>query len=173
MEAHSQCKYDFLEVFDGYEASASSLGRYCSSESHPTFLETTGNHALLRMRSDDSHSGRGFNIKYSTQCNRTIYLDSGVLESPNFPSDYSNNLDCSWTIVVSRGNKIRMQFSHFHLENDNNFHNETNEHICKYDYLEITELDLEEESHEVGTKLKYCNGAPDERVTISNAVRLV
>ena len=89
-------------------------------------LETVGNHALIRMNTDDSHSGRGFYLKYSSKCNRTIFLDSGVLESPNFPDDYPNNMHCIWTIVVSRGNKINMQFSHFDFENDKIFHNETN-----------------------------------------------
>lgn len=172
MEVHNDCKYDFIEVYDGSEASTSSLGRYCSSESHPNFLETTGNHALLRMQSDESHSGRGFNIKYSTQCNRTIHMDSGVIESPNFPNDYPNNLDCSWTIVVSRGNRIRVQFSHFFLENDNQFHNDTNEHICKYDFLELVEVNFEEESQETGPKIPFCNSAPNERVTSTDAVRI-
>lgn len=117
------------------------------------YLETTGNHAMMRMNTDDSQSGRGFFLKYSIKCNRTINADSGVIESPNFPNDYPHNTDCAWTIVVSRGNKISYQFSHFHLENDNQFHNETNDHICKYDYVEISQ-DSEERNYE--PKLK-CN----------------
>lgn len=172
MESHADCKYDYLEIFDGSEASAMSFGKFCSADKHPMHLETTGNHALIRMNTDDSQAGRGFFLKYSIHCNRTIQMDSGVIESPNFPSDYSNNIDCAWTIVVSKGNKINMQFSHFHLENDNQVHNETNEHICKYDYLEISEVDFESKS-EKSQKLKYCNSAPEPRITSSDAVVMV
>lgn len=172
LETQSECKYDYLEIFDGIDASTRSLGKFCSSEKHPMHLETIGNHALIRMSTDDTNAGRGFFLKYSTTCNRTIYMDSGVIESPNFPNNYPNNLDCAWTIVVSKGNKINMQFSHFYMENDNRFHNETNEHICKYDFLEISDLDFESKA-ERGQKVKYCNGAPDPRISLSDAVVLV
>lgn len=102
MEQQSECKYDYLEIFDGIDASQRSFGKFCSSESHPMHLETAGNHALIRMNTDDSHSGRGFYLKYSIKCNRTIQVDSGVIETPNFPNDYPNNLDCAWTIKGKR-----------------------------------------------------------------------
>lgn len=172
METQSTCSYDYLEIFDGSDASAKSYGKFCSSDSHPMHLLTTGNHALLRMRSDDSHAGRGFFLKYSIHCNRTIRMDSGVIESPNFPNDYPNNLDCAWTIVVTKGNRINMQFSHFYLENDNQFHNETNEHICKYDYLEIADVNFETKT-EQGQKLKYCNSAPEIRTSTGDSFNVV
>lgn len=168
METQSDCKYDYLEIFDGADASTRSFGKFCSSENHPMHIETVRNHAMIRMNTDESHAGRGFFLKYSARCNRTIHMDSGVIESPNFPSDYPNNLDCAWTIVVSKGNRINMQFSHFFLENDNLFHNETSEHICKYDYIEVYDLDFETNS-ERSQKLKYCNKAPDIRNTTTDA----
>lgn len=172
METQSECKYDYLEIFDGADASAKSFGKYCSSENHPMHLETTGNHALIRMNTDDSHSGRGFYLKYSIHCNRTIRMDSGVIESPNFPNDYPNNIDCAWTIVVSRNNKINIQFSHFHLENDNQFHNETNDHVCKYDYVEITDIDFERKI-EKGRNMKYCNSAPEPFTSTTDSITIV
>lgn len=169
MEQQTECKYDYLEIFDGPDASTRSMGKFCSSENHPMHLETSGNHALIRMNTDDSHASRGFFLKYSVHCNRTIHMDSGVIESPNFPNDYPNNLDCAWTIVVSNGNKINMQFSHFFVENDNIFHNETNEHVCKYDYVEIYDLDFETKG-QVGQRAKFCNGAPENRTSTTDAV---
>lgn len=165
METQSECKYDYLEIFDGSDASSRSFGKFCSSESHPMHIVTMGNHALIRMNTDDSHAGRGFYLKYAIHCNRTISMDSGVIESPSFPLDYPSNLDCAWIISVSKGNKINMQFSHFYLENDNQFHNETNEHICKYDYVEITD-------HETDKK-KYCNNAPESRTSLGDSLVIV
>lgn len=94
------------------------MGRFCSSENHPMNLVTSDNHAFIRMNTDDSQANRGFYLKYKTLCNRTISATSGVIESPNFPDQYPINVDCAWTIVVPKGNKIHMQFSHFELENE-------------------------------------------------------
>ncbi|CRL00998.1 CLUMA_CG014207, isoform A [Clunio marinus] len=172
LETESDCKYDYVEIFDGADASTKSAGKFCSSENHPMHLQMSSNHALIRMSSDDSHSGRGFFLKYSALCNRTIQMDSGILESPHFPNDYPSNIDCAWTIVVSKGNKINLQFSHFYLENDNQYLNDTNEHVCAYDYLEIFELDYETKS-EKSQKLKYCNKAPESRTTTTDAVVII
>lgn len=170
LESHADCKYDYLEIFDGNDASAKSFGKFCSSEHHPMSIETSGNHAMIRMSTDDSHAGRGFSIKYSTKCNRTIYADSGAIESPNFPEDYGNNIDCAWTIKVSKGNRVNMQFSHFALENDNVYHNETNEHVCKYDFVNIYDLDFEKNTKMMQTSKTYCNGPPEIRNSTTDAV---
>lgn len=116
LSSQRECKYDYLEIFDGIDASATSLGRFCSSENHPMNLATSANHAFIRMNTDDSHANRGFYLKYKTQCNRTITDNAGIIESLNFPDEYPANIDCSWTIVVPKGNRIHMQFSHFELE---------------------------------------------------------
>lgn len=173
MEQHSECKYDYLEIFDGTDASAKSFGRFCSSEHHPLYIETSGNHALIRMNTDESHSGRGFHIKYSTNCNRTIEADTGIIESLNFPYQYPNNLDCAWTIKVSKGNLVNMQFSHFALENDNRYSNETNDHICKFDYVMIYDYDFEEREKRMETAKTYCNKLPPIRNSTTDAVVVV
>ena len=170
METHNICEYDFLEIFDGIDSSGSSLGKYCSSENHPMLLETTGNHAYIRMKSDDSNQGRGFSLKYSMNCNRSIFANSGIIESPNFPNNYPNNLNCSWTVFVNRGNKINMEFSHFDLENVNKYHNETGEHECRLDYLDITEIN--ESMKPVTSKGKFCNVAPEPFNTTTERVVL-
>lgn len=122
---------DYLEVFDGKDARFRSFGKFCNSNNHPLSLQTTGNNALIRMKTDVSVSQRGFLLKYVTNCNRTIYMDSGVIESPNFPENYPDNLNCVWQIVVSKGNKINMRFSEFQLENINQTDNETKVRLCQ------------------------------------------
>jgi cubilin len=170
LESHAECKYDYLEIFDGVDTNAKSFGKLCSSEHHPMHLETSSNHALIRMNTDESHSGRGFHIKYSANCNRTIEANNGVLESLNFPEDYPNNLDCAWIITVAKGNKVNVQFSHFFLENENQFHNETNDHVCKYDYLTMYDYDSEDKSALTQTSKTYCNKAPDARTSTTSSV---
>jgi hypothetical protein len=63
---------------------------------------------------------------------------SGVIESPNFPSQYPDGLDCTWNITAPRGNKINATFSHFELEDYYWLwrpHHMTQN--CSHDYVEV------------------------------------
>lgn len=130
LEVAAECKSNYLEIFDGDNPSAKSVV-VCSAGHQPKDIVTSGNHALLRMVSDVTMAGRGFFLRYSINCNRTIDADSGVIESSNFPGDYPGKIDCFWTIVVPRGNRINYQFSHMHLE--------PRDLECKHDWIEILE----------------------------------
>eukprot|EP00062_Callorhinchus_milii_P016178 gi/632967218/ref/XP_007899854.1/ PREDICTED: CUB and sushi domain-containing protein 3 [Callorhinchus milii] len=57
-------------------------------------------------------------------CGGTVQGSSGIVSSPNFPGEYSNNADCTWTIAAEPGDTISLIFTDFQLEE-------------KYDYLEI------------------------------------
>jgi hypothetical protein len=121
-----ECQKSFLEIFDGKDASFKSFGKICSIDSSPKTFSTIDNHAMIRLSIDQSNSKRGFVLSYSSNCNRTIERDFGVLESPGFPQKYPHGLDCSWKIVVSKGNKINLQFSQFDIEKRNETSNEGN-----------------------------------------------
>ena len=41
---------------------------------------------------------------------------SGEIKSPNFPSQYNNDLYCTWKITVPTGKKVRIEFSDFKTE---------------------------------------------------------
>lgn len=93
---------------------------------------TTGNSVFLRLTTDFSNQGRGFDIQYDTICNRKITSHRGVIESPNYPTNYPNNLDCEWIIEAPQGNKIFVAFSAFNLE-----YIKTDLTACAFDYLRI------------------------------------
>ncbi|PNF23973.1 hypothetical protein B7P43_G09286 [Cryptotermes secundus] len=114
LESHPTCRYDYIEVYDGRDSSSKKIGRYCSAP--PLLLRSTSNHVFIKFRSDLSITGRGFHIRYQTDCNTVVTGFSGVIESPNFPSQYPDGLDCTWNITAPRGNKINATFSHFQLE---------------------------------------------------------
>lgn len=154
LESHGLCRYDYLEIFDGRDAAGTSMGKYCTSETDPIQLDTTSNHAFMRMKSDDTNQGRGFHLKYQILCQRNITGYSGVIESPNFPDKYPVKADCLWTITVPPGNKIDLEFSHFDVENGMLF-DKNNSHVCNFDYVEITE-----QIGEQPVSNKYCNHMP-------------
>uniref|UniRef100_A0A672MWW3 CUB and Sushi multiple domains 2 n=1 Tax=Sinocyclocheilus grahami TaxID=75366 RepID=A0A672MWW3_SINGR len=58
-------------------------------------------------------------------CGGTLRGQSGVITSPNYPQEYNNNADCTWTVLAEPGDTIALVFSNFQLEED-------------YDVLEIT-----------------------------------
>lgn len=41
---------------------------------------------------------------------------SGTFQSPNYPSNYSENLYCKWTITASPGNTVALTFNNFRTE---------------------------------------------------------
>jgi len=75
---------------------------------------------------------------FATDCNNVVSGFSGVIESPNFPSDYPDGMDCTWNITAPKGNKINVTFSHFELE-DNFWLRRWRKTLrdCTYDYVEV------------------------------------
>uniref|UniRef100_A0A3Q1CLJ1 CUB and Sushi multiple domains 2 n=1 Tax=Amphiprion ocellaris TaxID=80972 RepID=A0A3Q1CLJ1_AMPOC len=58
-------------------------------------------------------------------CGGTLRGQSGVITTPNYPAEYNNNADCTWTVLAEPGDTIALVFSDFHLEDD-------------YDLLEVS-----------------------------------
>ena len=61
-------------------------------------------------------------------CNTFLTSSSGTFQSPNYPSDYPNMVDCWYRISVSAGKVIKLRISSFNLE----YHL-----TCGYDKLAI------------------------------------
>jgi cubilin len=169
LEAQPSCVYDYVEIFDGRDPSDKKLGKFCTTEMlQPLQLETTGNHAFVRLITDATHQLRGFNLRYNFNCNRTIEnLHNGVIESPNFPENYPNNLNCEWRIKATKGNKIQYEFSHFDLENLDKI--EGTKHVCQFDFVELVDrnenVDL--------SSAKYCNAMTEPITKITEGDELV
>lgn len=65
IESQPECAYDHLEVFDGRDAKAPVLGRFCGSKK-PEPVLATGNRMFLRFYSDNSVQRKGFQASHST-----------------------------------------------------------------------------------------------------------
>ncbi|XP_076455410.1 uncharacterized protein LOC143289997 isoform X2 [Babylonia areolata] len=79
----------------------------------------------------------------------------GTIQSPNFPANYSDNLDCVYVITAPPGYQVTLNFTDFHLEHHHN---------CTFDYLEIRDGD--ENSPRIG---RYCSSKlPPRRRTFGN-----
>ena len=88
-----------------------------------------------------------------------MLLTEGVVTSPNYPDNYPNNLERTYTIQVGEGLIISLQFTAFDIQSDS---------TCDYDHLTIIDLD--------GTTLmeKSCGSSLPAAITSrTNTVRLV
>ena len=56
---------------------------------------------------------------YSSACGARLYGTYGAFASPNYPSSYTNSLDCRWTIQGTRGSVLIIRFVYFKTENGN------------------------------------------------------
>ncbi|GLV41047.1 tolkin [Carabus blaptoides fortunei] len=63
LEDETDCGYDYVEIFSGLDASGPSYGRYCGS-TKPSDIISMNEALLIRFRSDDTISGKGFSIAY-------------------------------------------------------------------------------------------------------------
>uniref|UniRef100_A0A8B9LZ55 CUB and Sushi multiple domains 2 n=1 Tax=Astyanax mexicanus TaxID=7994 RepID=A0A8B9LZ55_ASTMX len=61
-------------------------------------------------------------------CGGTLRGQSGIITSPNYPQEYNNNADCTWTVLAEPGDTIALVFTDFQLEED-------------YDVLEVSGTD--------------------------------
>ncbi|XP_063226608.1 cubilin [Bacillus rossius redtenbacheri] len=134
IESHPNCSYDYVEILSGWRANDQILAKYCNT-SHPPPLTTIGPHALVHFHSDDTINDAGFQISYHLVesipgCGGTLTEPEGIITSPTHPDShlYGNNLDCEWKIQLPVGDRIRLTFVSFSLEDSSS---------CRFDYLEV------------------------------------
>ncbi|XP_067329772.1 CUB and sushi domain-containing protein 2 isoform X5 [Anolis sagrei] len=90
------------------------------------FLE---GHALLTCHaSTENTASWDFPLPFcraDDACGGTLRGQSGIISTPHYPLEYSNNADCTWTILAEPGDTIALVFLDFQLEDE-------------YDFLEVT-----------------------------------
>lgn len=72
-------------------------------------------------------AANGFNCKRGG-CNYEFNATDGIITSPNYPNNYSNNTVCVWNITTTPGHRIQIIFNYFQIES----HQE-----CAYDHLSV------------------------------------
>lgn len=53
---------------------------------------------------------------YFSECSKIFTGEGGQILTPNYPSEYPNNLGCSWVIKVSPESRVKLYFEDFQLE---------------------------------------------------------
>ncbi|XP_012276352.1 cubilin [Orussus abietinus] len=132
LEEHPTCAKDFLKIAESSDREDSILGVYCN-HTHPPPLTTTSNEAFLHFHSDGVGRDAGFQITFSSVpglpgCGG-IYTDlSGEITNPTRSSTYLPNMRCEWLIQVPPGEKIKLDWITFNLEESRS---------CHFDFVEV------------------------------------
>ncbi|KAG7221890.1 hypothetical protein INR49_016916 [Caranx melampygus] len=65
VEEEADCGYDYIELYNGYDANSHRLGRFCGSGPREG-IYSPGDAMLIRFHSDDTISKKGFHIRYTS-----------------------------------------------------------------------------------------------------------
>ncbi|XP_023274135.1 procollagen C-endopeptidase enhancer 2-like [Seriola lalandi dorsalis] len=170
LEADSQCRYDYLDVYNGHSNLVQKLGRFCGTF-RPGALISTTNTMMLEMASDAETQGRGFVAYFSGAkpyvddqqfCGGKITKAQGEIMTPNWPDKkYPPGTSCSWLITVEPEMVIQVKFDKFLLESDT---------YCRFDYVAFFNGGEKDDSRLIG---KYCGDQAPQPIITSGNVLLV
>ncbi|XP_033985229.1 ovochymase-2 [Trematomus bernacchii] len=150
---------DFIKVYDGHEAGSSLISKLCGG-TMPKPVETSGNTMVLRFKTDNSLTSKGFRATFtksslppvstttpkpSTTTTQTpppsttsggdgpviIQGRKGEIHSPGYPNAYPAHQTISWKISVPKGFLVKLQFTDMAITGEIG--------QCKEDKLVITD----------------------------------
>ncbi|KAL0627634.1 Cubilin [Plecturocebus cupreus] len=119
--AEGFCETMATKVYGGPDFHSPRIAQLCTQRSpeNPMQISSTGNELAIRFKTDLSINGRGFNASWQAVpggCGGVFQAPSGEIHSPNYPSPYRSNTDCSWVIRVDRNHRVLLNFTDFDLE---------------------------------------------------------
>ncbi|XP_036315022.1 cubilin [Pipistrellus kuhlii] len=121
VEYHENCRFDVLEIYGGPDFHSPRIAQLCTRRSpeNPMQVSSTGHELAIRFKTDSFIGGRGFNVSWQAipgGCGGIFQAPSGEIHSPNYPSPYRSNTDCSWVIQAERNHRVLLNFTDIDLE---------------------------------------------------------
>ncbi|XP_048254450.1 cubilin-like isoform X3 [Haliotis rufescens] len=162
--SRSNCPYDALTIYvkNNGDQRIGESKRICG-QSRLNIITREDQHIHAVFETDGSVTRGGFLIRYyetdGHSCGLSDLSASSVawtnLTSPGYPSNYSNNLNCQWTISASVGYEIKVEVVYFNVEYST---------ACSSDYLLFSDG-----STSFAAQLgKYCGRSYITRVVVSS-----
>ncbi|XP_070576117.1 bone morphogenetic protein 1-like [Ptychodera flava] len=121
--------YDYVQYGSGSTPDAAAP-RHDGSEI-PGSLTSSGDSVWLTFHSDGSQSFSGFRLIASgvddnddddgdnSECGVNYLVSTGEsfeITSPNYPENYGDNVDCTWTVTNADGGNVQLVFNSFQTE---------------------------------------------------------
>ncbi|RVE63598.1 hypothetical protein OJAV_G00137890 [Oryzias javanicus] len=168
LEADSQCRYDYLDVYGGHSALGKKLGRFCGTF-RPGNLISSSNTMMLEMVTDGETQSTGFvaffkaTQPYESQiCGGKLTKSQGEIKTPNWPDGkYPLGVSCSWLVTVAPNEVIQVKFEKFVLEGDAE---------CRFDFVAFFNGKETDDSRMIG---KFCGDQTPEPIITSTNELLV
>ncbi|XP_062489682.1 cubilin isoform X1 [Pezoporus occidentalis] len=130
-DSNGSCQSSYVKVWRGNsEEKAALLTTGCGS-SAPDPVVAPNNVITTVFQSQDA-PGPGFSASFTSKCGVNFTRPAGRIVSPNYPSQYDNNLNCSYIIDQGQQSLVILEFETFHLEAP-----ALVSRICLYDGLSI------------------------------------
>ncbi|CAG0918336.1 unnamed protein product [Notodromas monacha] len=173
VEAHRNCSYDYVAIYDGPDSNSPLLGQFCGSslpEGNP--FQATGNQVTVRLVADGSLTGRGFAASYFAGCGARIKVDDGgVLTSPFYPNFYPLNTNCTWILEAPRPTeRVTLMFTHIDLGRRWAPWRANLTDNCTYHYVEVWDGSSMEDQSSMG---RFCSTRVPPPITSQGSSMLV
>eukprot|EP00795_Rhopilema_esculentum_P014104 gene14104-5092_t len=134
IEGSTGCTKDYILVRNGLAADSPIIGRYCGSTT-PSPIVTSSNRVSVQFVTDGTTQSSGFMVNYTQfvqgcggQLSISDPLAIGNLSSPNYPTNYPINIECTWVLNVPAGDTILFTFVDLDIETGAG---------CRWDYVEL------------------------------------
>ncbi|XP_072048292.1 uncharacterized protein [Amphiura filiformis] len=167
LQSSTHCTDDAVSVYDGNTTSDSLMEKMCGSSPEPC-ITSSSNNLLITFYSDDSSEDKGFYLNYNLigdcgcQFDACFVFDTeGMLVSPNYPSDYPNDMTVTVLIEAPEGQTVTISFHDFEVEYDS---------TCSKDFVVLYDGDTTDNTTEIGT---YCGTNSPGNITSSSKNLLV
>ncbi|XP_045117385.1 cubilin-like [Portunus trituberculatus] len=135
LEHHTDCQYDYIEIFDNSSIAGQSqrMGSRLCGSTLPPIMTSSDNLVTIHFHSDSSVNHDGFSAVYhgldaTRACGGHYHTEMGIITSPNYPQNYPDSRICEWTITAVRGHQIHLNFLHMEVEPSTH---------CDFDAVEI------------------------------------
>ncbi|XP_059819218.1 bone morphogenetic protein 1-like [Hypanus sabinus] len=154
IEQHQECAYDHLELFDGKDAKAKVIGRFCGSKKPEPQISTL-NRMFIKFFSDNSVQKKGFEATHSSECGGKLKAEVKTKDlyshSQFGDNNYPGGADCQWVVQAEEGYGVELIFQTFEIEEEVD---------CGYDYMELFDG-----SDDTAPRLgRFCGSGPPEEI---------
>ncbi|XP_054027363.1 cubilin [Dryobates pubescens] len=130
-DSNGSCQSSYVKVWRGNDEAAAALLTTGCGSSAPGPVVAPSNVITAVFQSQDA-PGAGFSASFSSRCGVNATSPAGRIVSPNYPSQYDNNLNCSYIIDQGPQSLVILEFETFHLEAPALL-----SRVCLYDGLSI------------------------------------
>uniref|UniRef100_H2ZK53 CUB domain-containing protein n=1 Tax=Ciona savignyi TaxID=51511 RepID=H2ZK53_CIOSA len=154
LEGHSYCKYDFVDIRVGFKGNAATpVRKYCGSSTPAPITITGQQYVYIQFSTDGSVQRSGFRIQYTISGISQTPGSTGLIKSPNYPSNYPKNTECKYRVNSgTSSNSIAFNFLAFNLEPNTQ---------CRFDYLQV----FNGPTTILGSIGKYCGSTNPSTIT--------